>query len=277
MNRSEGLDIIGDSLEKLGRSDMRADEIREKLRGKLFLSSMMGVTDGAFCAERGGGCAMVQIGAYLAEPPAYGKRRHVLPPGEEECVRFLREECERARGGSSVYVCLNLATPELEWGLEAARRFYEAGGDIVELNVHGGYEPYLRLGRLRAMVLPENRGELFRWLEAFSKLEGPVIVKFREGVIPDYSPVLDEVAKLDLLGVHFNVRDDESKRPDIEFVRRIKERYPSLFLLVSGYVRDAETAKELFNAGADMVGIAEPTIKDPKFIARIARELEGKR
>jgi tRNA-dihydrouridine synthase len=251
----------------------KVEDIRENLRKKLFLSSMMGVTDGSFCSERGEGCAMVQIGAYLAEPPAYGKRECVLPPTEEECVSFFARECERARGESKVYVCLNLATPELEWGLEAAQWFYRAGGDIVELNVHGSYEPYLRLGKLKAMVLPENRSELFRWLEAFSKMEVPVIVKFREGVIPDYTPVLDGVAALDLFGVHFNIRDESSKSPDLEFVREIKRRYP-LFLLVSGYVRDVEMARRLFEAGADMVGFAEPTIKDPKFISKIAEELK---
>ena len=251
----------------------RIEELRGNLHGKLFLSSMMGITDGSFCSERGKGCAMVQIGAYLAEPSAYGRREYVLPPTEEECVSFSAEECERARDESTLYVCLNLATPKLEWGLEAAEWFYKAGGDIVELNAHGGYEPYLRLGKLRAMVLPENRSELFEWLEAFSKLKVPVIVKFREGVIPDYSPVLDKVADMDLLGVHFNIRDERSGSPDIEFVREVKRRYP-LFLLVSGYVRDAETVGRLFEAGADMVGFAEPTIKDAEFISKIAQELD---
>lgn len=248
-------------------------ELREKLHGKLFLSSMMEITDGRFCSERSEGCGMVQLGAYLAEPPAYGKRECVLPPSEEECIEFLGEECRRARSKSEVYVCLNLATPQLMWGLEAAEWFYKAGGDIVELNVHGSYGPYLRLGKLKAMVLPENRAELFEWLDAFSKLEVPVIVKFREGVIPDYSPVLDRVAEMDLLGVHFNVRDERSRRPDLEFVEEIKRRYP-LFLLVSGYVREAETVRRLFEAGADMVGFAEPTIKEAGFIGRIAQELD---
>ena len=40
------------------------------MKGKLFLSSMMGITDGAWCATRSAGCAMVQLGAYLAEPGA---------------------------------------------------------------------------------------------------------------------------------------------------------------------------------------------------------------
>lgn len=251
--------------------------LQDRLRGGLFLSSMMGVTDGRFCAERGFGAVMVQLGAYLAEPPAYGilEPGWILPADRGECVRFLAEQVEAVKSRLDTVVCLNLATPRLEWGLEASRCFMEAGGDIVELNVHGGYRRYLELGRLRAMVLPENRGELFRWLSEFADLKIPIIVKFRMGVIPDYTPVLDRVAEIDLFGVHFNVRDESSKRPDVGFVRMVRNRYGKMFLLVSGYVRSAEAVKILFEAGADMVGIAEPTIEEPRYITEIANELKA--
>jgi len=211
---------------------------------------------------------MVQIGAYLAEPPAYPETKSVLPRAQKECIDFLGEECRRARENSTVQVCLNLATPRLEWGLDASECFYKAGGDIVELNIHGGYQPYLRLGKINAMVLPENRPELFRWLEAFSKMEIPIIVKFREGIVADYGPILDNVVKLNLFGVHFNIRNEQTKVPDLEFVKAIKEKY-SFFLLVSGHIRSSEMVKKLFEAGADMVGFAEPTIKDSRFISRV--------
>ena len=216
---------------------------------------------------------MVQFGAYLAEPPAYGKRELVLPPSREGCVSFFRRECETIRRVLDALLCVNVATPRLEWGLDAVERFSEAGGDIFELNVHGGYGPYLLQGKVRAMVLPENRGELFRWLEAFSKLDTPVIVKFREGVIDDYTPILDRVEESSLFAVHFNVRDDERKKPDFDFVQRLKERY-DLFLLASGYVRSPDEARRLFDAGADMVGIAEPVLKDPNFIHKVAEGME---
>jgi len=250
---------------------MRWEKLRDALRGKLFLSSMMNVTNGSFCGERSEGCAMVQIGAYLAEPPAYGRYDSVLPPDRSKCVMFLNEECRAAKSRSNVLVCLNLATPKLEWGVEAAEAFREAGGDIVELNAHGGYERYLKLGLLRAMVLPENRSRLREWLEKLVELDIAVIVKFRMGVVPDYPKVLEQISDLDLLGVHFNVRNDLTKRPDFSFVETVREKCP--FLLVSGYVRSAEDARKLFSAGADMVGIAEPTIKDADFIGRIAGEL----
>ena len=250
---------------------VRNEALKEKLRGKLFLSSMMNITDGAFCSERSGGCAMVQLGAYLAEPPMYGKIQSVLPPEREECIRFLSEECRRARSRRELSVCLNLATPRLEWGLEAAEAFWEAGGDLVELNVHGGYERYLKLGLLRAMVLPENRPRLIKWLKAFSKLDIPVIVKFRMGVVLDYPSVLEEIEDL-VFGVHFNIRDESGGKPDFKFAEKIRERI-NRFLLVSGYVRSASDAKRLFSIGVDMVGVAEPTIKNPEFIAEIAKHL----
>ncbi|MEM1569812.1 MAG: hypothetical protein QXL27_06355 [Candidatus Bathyarchaeia archaeon] len=255
------------------------ESLRNRLKGCLFLSSMMGITNGEFCAERGAGGAMVQLGAYLAEPPMYGVLEPglILPPDKRQCVEFLAEEVEKVKRKLNVLVCLNLATLKLEWGLEAAECFREAGGDLVELNVHGGYRRYLEQGKLRAMVLPENRSELFNWLKGFSELDIPTIVKFRAGVIPDYTPVLDRIVGMDIFGVHFNVRDEAFKRPNVEFVREVKSRYGSLFLLVSGYVRSAEDAIMLFNADADMVGIAEPTIKDPNYIANIAEGLKSLR
>jgi len=250
----------------------KTKELRESLHKRLFLSSMMNITNGSFCSERSEGCAMVQIGAYLAEPPAYGRYASVLPSEREKCIRFLAEECKTAKSRFDISVCLNLATPKIEWGLEAAEAFREAGGDLVELNVHGAYERYLKLGLLRAMVLPENRPRLRRWLKALSEIDIPLIVKFRMGVVPDYPSVLEEIADLEIFGVHFNVRDEATKRPDFGFVEEIRGKCP-FFLLVSGYVRSADDARRLFSAGVDMVGIAEPTINDPQFIAEIAKQL----
>lgn len=246
---------------------MEMEELISRLRGKFFLSSMMGYSDGRFCAQRGKGCAMVQLGAYLAEPPAFGKVEFVLPPNRKDCVEFLEKEFEEVNRLLDTIVCVNVATPKLEWGLEALEFVSEAGG-IFELNIHGGYEPYLKQGKIRAMVLPENRGELFEWLDAFSDLRVPMIVKFREGVIDDYTPILERVERLNVL-VHFNIRDEKTGRPDFDFVDEIKRRH-SLFLLVSGYVRSPEDARKLFEAGADMVGIAEPAIQDPEYVKKIS-------
>lgn len=257
---------------------MKWMEFYRSLKGKIFLSSMMHYTNGIFCYERGSGSAMVQIGAYLAEPPAYGILEHgwVLPPNREKCVEFLQREIEIVRDGlKGVKVCLNLATPRLEWGLEAAECFKDAGGDLLELNFHGGYKRYLELGRLRAMVLPENRSELYRWLERFSLMDFPIIAKFRMGAVSDYMPILDFIESLKMFGVHFNIRDESSSKPCFEFIKQIRKY--RFFILASGYIRSLRDAETLFELGADMVGLAEPVITNPTFIAEIAKYLELKR
>lgn len=248
---------------------MKFQELRIKLMGGLFLSSMMGITDGKFCAERGQGCAMIQLGAYLAEPPEYGKEDWFLPPHSAECTAFFSNELKHLKN-LDVSTCLNLATPKLEWGLKAAECFRDAGGDMVELNVHGSYQPYLGQGKLRAMVLPENRAELYRWVKAFSELDIPLIVKFRAGFIEDYTPILDKIKEYDVFGIHFNIADEEKNRPDVEFLTGAK-RGPYM-LLVSGYARTHEDVERLLGAGADMVGIASPTRENVSFIRLIKND-----
>ena len=246
---------------------MRFKELRGKLKRGIFLSSMMDVTDGKYCFGRGDGCDMVQLGAYLAEPLKYGTERWFLPSNPEDCIKFFKRELNQLEK-LDVVTCLNLATPKLEWGLEAARCFQNAGGDIVELNVHGGYQPYLSQGKLKALVLPENRAELYKWVEAFSEMNVPFIVKFRAGFIEDYNPILNRIKEYDILGVHFNIADEEKKRPDINFLHGlVKAPY---LLLISGYARSREDLEKLYDAGADMVGISRPTMENASFIQQIS-------
>lgn len=245
---------------------------------KFFLSSMMGITDGLFCSQRSAGCDLVQLGAYLAEPSAteqdkQNQYRSFLPEDWTECTTFLALECKKAKQNQDVQVCLNLATPKLEWGIKAAESFQLAKGDYIELNVHGAYERYLQQGKLRAMILPENQSELISWLEAFKTLHIPFIVKFNGQFHRNHlMNTLLRIKFLKIDGIHINIRNAETKKPDLKFTKELRELHNGL-LLVSGYVRSAVDAKMLFDAGADMVGIAEPTMKDAYYIEKIAEEL----
>jgi tRNA-dihydrouridine synthase len=256
--------------------------LQERLQGGLFVSSMMGITDGAWCARVLGtrlqgdhGCAMVQTGAYLAEPTATAKdigpdSSSFLPADTEAWVDFLADDCRHIREVAEVAICMNLATPRLEWGLEAARCFARAGGDAVELNVHGGYGRYLKQGKLRAMVQPEHQDELLRWVAALSRLDVPLIVKFHgQSKHEHLLSALRRMANLPVLGVHVNVRDDHTKKPDVDLVRALRPLIPGLFL-VSGYVRSPGDVRTLFDAGADMIGVAAPVREDVAYIRRLA-------
>ena len=242
-----------------------------EMKNGFFLSSMMGITDGKFCAERSVGCNMVQLGAYLAEPTAGPvEKAHqtssFLPADWDECVPFLAKECTVAK------LFKNLASPRLDWAIKAAECFHLAGGNQVELNVHGGYQRYLDQGKLRAMVLPENQAELVTWIKAFRDLQIPLIVKFNgQFNRPHLVDVLQRIKEYDLYGIHINIRDDLPKRPDISFTRQVRNMHKGL-LLVSGHVRSASDAALLFNVGADLVGFAEPTISDARYIQNIAAE-----
>ncbi len=249
-----------------------------ELRNGLFLSSMMGITDGAFCGQRRSGCALVQLGAYLAEPTAGSEEMgrdadSFLPADPAACTAFLAEEIRRARGNSSIRTCLNLASPQLDWALQAAECFLAAGGDLIELNAHGGYARYVALGKLRAMVLPEHQPELFRWVQALTERGAPLIVKLNgQSDRRHLLPALEGLAKMGIVAVHMNVRAAGTPRPDLELVRQVKIACPH-FLLASGYVRSAADVRDVLAAGADMAGFAEPTIKDPEYILHIAQAL----
>ncbi|MDF1514855.1 MAG: hypothetical protein P1S60_13685 [Anaerolineae bacterium] len=242
-----------------------------------FLSSMMGLTDGTFCAQRSSGCKMVQLGAYLAEPTANSsdmgnEASSFLPASQLACTEFLAQQCREARKLNNVKVCLNLATPRLEWGIEAAQCFKRAGGDYLELNVHGGYQRYLAMGKLRAMVLAKNQNELFMWVDALCKLDIPLIVKLNgQYDRPLVLQVIERLNTYDLFGIHINVRHP-TQQPDYELTQQVRDLYVG-YLLVSGNVRSGSDAYSLFAAGADMVGIAEPTIKAPGYIKSCLKEI----
>lgn len=73
------------------------------LRQGFFLSAMQEVTNGRFCAESNGGCAMVQLGIWFAEPTATKKAkgqyaRSFLPDDPDEYYAYFVKEIKEIRG-----------------------------------------------------------------------------------------------------------------------------------------------------------------------------------
>ena len=239
---------------------MTQDKLTSRLKGGLFLSSMMNITDGAYAAERGKGTCMVQIGALLADRT---DRTHdpscLLPDDEDAMLSWLKVEVSAVRRVlGDTPIALNAAPGDLTSALMMARAFAAAGGDIFELNCHGGYGKLLERGLLRAMALPENRPGMIEWLRELCDLAVPIVVKFRastEGV--DFTDVLKELTGITrLFGIHFNVRKAAGQIPDEEFVRKIRPWVKGL-LFCSGHVSGSENIQALLSAGADCVGLAQ--------------------
>jgi hypothetical protein len=252
---------------------MRKEELRERLTGGLFISAMMGVTTGQWVADRAAGAQMVQIGALIADlEDRSHDARYLLPLEEDGMVPVLEREVRPVREGwGNLPVCLNAAPGDLRSALRLARAFERAGGDLYELNCHGGYGRLLERGLLRNMVLPENRAKMRTWLLELCRLSIPVVVKFNgatEGV--DFREVLDEIADIPgLFGVHFNIRDTVRGVPNLPLVRQVRSRIGGT-LWCSGHVRSAGQVAEVTEAGADCVGISQGLRDEPGILERLS-------
>jgi len=106
-----------------------------------------------------------------------------------------------------------------------------------------------------------------RWAKMLVDAGGPVIIKGRGGVIPDFT---DHVRKMEQMGVHafhINVRGERAGEQDLKLLENIRKA-TGMFLLASGYVTNSATAKALFSAGADCVGIATAAMSDPDIFVK---------
>ena len=248
-------------------------QLASRLKGGPFISSMMGWTTGEYVAERGEGACMVQIGALVADAiDRSHDPKYLLPPEQEDMVPILAREVAPVRQAlGDVPVALNAAPGDLESAVRMANAFHEAGGDIYELNCHGGYGKLLERGLLRAMVLPENRPTMIEWLEELCRLAIPIVVKFNaatSGV--DFVEVLEQIRGIDsLFGVHFNIRSKAAKEPDLAFVRQVRPHVAGV-LHCSGYVTDRSKFEAVLAAGADCVGVSQSLLDDEGIIQKIS-------
>ena len=254
---------------------MNCVQLEERLKGGLFISAMMGQTDGAFAARRGKGASMVQIGALIADAEDRSHdERSLLPLNQPDMVPVLRQEVDVVREAlGDIPIMLNAGVGDLESGIRMANAFGEACGDIFELNVHGGYGKLLQRGLLRAMMLPENRKTLIEWLTELCRLTIPVVVKFwprMPGV--DFTEVLGDIASIEhLFGIHLNVQAEQEEVPDVALVRQVRP-YVKGLLLCSGHVKERADVDALLSAGADCVGIAKGVLDEPGIMARLSAE-----
>jgi len=249
-----------------------AEQLAGRLKDGVFISSMMGVTNGEYVAKHGEGACMVQVGALVADAidrthdPDY-----LLPLEQEDMVPILAKEVAPVRQAlGDMPVALNAAPGDLESAIRMANAFHEAGGDIFELNCHGGYGKLLERGLLRAMVRPEYRPTMIEWLEELCRLTIPIVVKFNistEGV--DFVEALEQIRHIDdLFGVHFNVRSKAEKEPDLAFIRQVRPHVAGV-LHCSGYVTDRARLDAVIEAGADCIGISQGLLDDETIIRKI--------
>jgi tRNA-dihydrouridine synthase len=149
----------------------------------------------------------------------------------------------------------------------SAAAFVEAGGDIYELNAHGGIGGDRERGTGRMLFIPEHTSKLMRWAKMLVDAGGPVIIKGRGGIIPDFTEHVREMEQIGVHAFHINIRGEKAGEQNLKLLESIRKA-TGMFLLASGYVTNADTAKALFNAGADCVGIATAAMSDPNIFVK---------
>jgi tRNA-dihydrouridine synthase len=117
------------------------------------------------------------------------------------------------------------------------------------------------------LFIPEHTPKLMRWAKMLVEAGGPVIIKGRGGAIPDYAEHVKQFEQMGVHAFHINVRDEGTGRQNLGLMEDIRKA-TGMFLLASGYVKDADSAKALFSAGADCVGIAQAAMSDPDIFAK---------
>lgn len=248
---------------------MEFDKLAVRLQGKLFLSSMMGTTDAPFCASCAHGTTMVQLGAYVLLKEREERDLYWPAPESAALTTFMREQFEACRAKSAQrlgqqnvpVICANVFPCVDEDVSVSAAAFVEAGGDIYELNAHGGIGGDRERGTGRMLFLPEHTPKLMRWAQMLVDAGGPVIIKGRGGAIPDYTEHVKQFEQIGVHAFHINVRSGQPGVQDLKLLEDIRKT-TGMFLLASGYVKDVASAKALFDAGADCVGIAEVAMAD---------------
>lgn len=254
---------------------MQFNEITARLKGKLFLSSMMGKCDAEFCASRAKGCAMVQFGAFVLLKEREERNTYWPDPERYKLTAFMKAQFDTCRaetakltGEENVPVISANVFPCADEDVEtSAAAFIEAGGDIYELNAHGGIGGDRERGTGRMLFIPEHTPKLMRWANSLVEAGGPVIIKGRGGVIPDYTKHVKQLEQIGVHAFHINVRDEETGKQDLRLLEDVRKA-TGMFLLASGYVKDSDSAKALFSAGADCVGIAQAAMSDPDIFVK---------
>ncbi len=249
---------------------MEFSEITARIKGKLFLSSMMGTTDAPFCSSRAKGCAMVQLGAFVLLKEREERNTYWPDPDRAKLIAFMQEQFDACRvesaeiaGNENVPVISANVFPCTDDDVQtSAEAFIEAGGDIYELNAHGGIGGDRERGTGRMLFIPEHTPKLMRWSRMLVEAGGPVIIKARRGAIPDYTEHVKQLEQIGVHAFHINVRNEGTGEQDLELLEDIRKA-TGMFLLASGYVKDVDSARRLFAAGADCVGIAEAASANP--------------
>jgi tRNA-dihydrouridine synthase B len=237
-----------------------------RIRNRVFLAPMSGVTDEAFRSvahEHGAGMVVSEMVA------------------SEELVRERRDMVRRARGKNLSPFVMQLAGREEHWMAEGARVAQDLGADIIDINM--GCPARQVTGGLSGSALMRNLDHATKLVEATVRASRvPVTLKMRLGWderslnAPELARRA-EAAGVQLVTVHGRTRCQfYTGKADWAAIRAVRDAI-KIPLVANGDGQTAADAKAMMAAsGADAVMIGRAAYGRPWWPGVVANALDGK-
>ncbi|WP_319578161.1 methanogenesis marker 9 domain-containing protein [uncultured Methanospirillum sp.] len=229
------------------------------------ISSMAGVTDGAYIRDRAEYVGIGFIGGYAIDEPTISAARELSHQGREE---FLPRDpiAEIAAQvalveSAGVIPGINIRASEVNCMVALAKEIGDRA--IYEIDAHCRQQAMIEAGC--GEYLLTNPQKLLSYVQALKITGVTVSVKIRAGVAPNDGELARLLWKAGADIIHVDLMDFGPIK-----LRDIRNACP-VFLIANNGITDFEKAKEYFAHGADMVSLARSS--DVKTLSAISQAL----
>ena len=236
-----------------------------KLKNKVILAALGGITDGKFCrkvAEFGAGA--VTLGGINFDRETMEASMLMVKRGRKEFViemnmleEYIKNEVKIIGGLAPVIINARFATEE---GLLRAIEISNKYVDFIELNLHCRQPEIISRGGGQYFAL--YPALLLDWLEKhLNKVNIPLIIKFRANVTDE--PRLVKLFKdFGVKIFHIDAMHPYLNLPDISVIERIRNQNKDIIIIGGNSIRDTDTANLFLKSGSDYISIGRLAIED---------------
>lgn len=231
----------------------------------IAVSSMAGMTDGAYIRERAEHIGIGFIGGYAIDEPTIAAAKELFRQGREE---FLPRDPITEIAAQVALVQATGVIPGVNIrasSVDSLVALVEAVGDqpIYEIDAHCRQQAMIDAGC--GEYLLSNPQKLLAYVQALKITGVTVSVKIRAGVARSDTELVHFLWKAGADIIHVDLMDF-----GVQKLRDIRNCCPVLLIANNG-VTDFEKAKDLFAHGADMVSLARRS--DLKTLAGVSEGL----
>jgi TIM-barrel protein len=241
-------------------------------RNPIALAPMGGMTDSKFANQYAAEAGLVILGGYNLDSMTQKAASQMVARGREEFISenpmtIIEKEIRSIKNGNTVAV--NVRSTTVEPLLEAAA-IIKDNGAIIELDAHCRQQEMIDIGAGQALVYDIPR--LTEWIRKIKDKGVVLSVKIRGNVVESTALARAiESAGADIL--HLDAMK-EGAGADLKLIKDIRDS-TRMFLVCNNSVTDADTAKEMFARGADMVSVARGILNDSGLISRLVTDISA--